>query len=40
MGLILYGQNEYKRLGMSQTRATKEPLLFFERIGGWLRENL
>lgn len=40
MGLILYGQNEYRRMGMPQTKSTKEPLLFFERIGGWLRENL
>jgi cell division protein FtsA len=40
IGLVLYGQNEYKRMGLSNVKPSKERLFGFERIGGWIRENL
>ncbi len=39
LGLISYGQNEYRRGALAQT-GTKENSLVFGKIKGWLRENL
>ena len=40
MGLILYGQNEYRRSGGPRDGTSRAGFSVLEKIGGWVRDNL